>query len=278
MSLISHIHGLTHADWIIKNVTHEYKDLDFYIASNSNSIIEVECKGTFKDPKIKPSRQKRSIEEKKKAQRDLESNGEKILYGVIVSYYNQEDELARFRLLDPESDNQYTNPFKLRIQSRLFFYLSLLNLFSKSHFLIALANRLRILKALEADQIKKLNSIPLINSRGKVFDFPISLDLHRTPLPNKDYIGVIFKNTRSDNYYFFGLHRNIINILIKQNFSEIAQFRFQPKTEKVPFFEAHIKNEKRFLTGQIMMSSSGIALGIFTPISSLLQTKKRRII
>ena len=264
--LISKIHNLTEADWKIKEISSEYKDLDFYISSDENHIIEVECKGTYKDPNIKPSKQKKSIEEKKETQRRLNNNSHKILYGVITSYYNKSDKLAHLRLLDPESNNKYGNPLKLKILSRLYFYLFVLNLFSRSHFLIALANRIEILKILAADQIEKLNGIPLKNARGEDFDFPISLKFFKNPLPNKDYIGILFESTRQLNsYYFIGVHKDIVNILIKQKFSELVRLRFQPKTEKISSFKARIKKEEILLTGKIMMSSSGVLLGDFSP-------------
>lgn len=49
LSVISHLHGLTEADWNIKAVTKK-KDLDYHISADDENIIEVECKGTLMIP------------------------------------------------------------------------------------------------------------------------------------------------------------------------------------------------------------------------------------
>lgn len=229
LSIVSHIHGLTAADWNVIPVG-PVKDLDFHIASDGNNIIEVECKGNFGNPKEKNStvsKMKKHIEEKKSAQR---TNGNKnILYGAITSYDNEKGNISHCRLLDPESDNVYDSPFKSRVISRLRHYYKGLSFISKSHFLIALTNRIETLNILDEKNFLKMDNLSLKKIDGESFGFPVSYEFQRTKVPGMDAFANVSKIGKN-KYFLFGYHNEIVDALIKQDFDLLTKMKFQPKT------------------------------------------------
>ncbi|MBK1986648.1 hypothetical protein A0J48_003675 [Sphaerospermopsis aphanizomenoides BCCUSP55] len=147
LALISHIHGLTQADWNIipPHNSQKLKDLDFCIASDGEQFIEVEAKGSYAETNKNSNSiytMKSDIEAKKQVQR-TKANNNNILYGVITSYSSNPEVMAHCRILDPPVVYEFNNPRKMRLLSRLSFYLQQLNLLSRANYLIALANRKR---------------------------------------------------------------------------------------------------------------------------------------
>ena len=278
LSVISQLHGLTEADWNIIPVTRD-KDLDYSISSDGKNIVEVECKGTFDDPKLKTSsvsNMRNDIEKKKNFQRKNVHN-KNLLYGVITSYNNNPDELAHCRILDPNSDNEYESPWKLRLLSRLSFYLRELNLISKSHFLIALANKLQTLNYFDVEEIKNTDHLSLSRADGEPFPFPVSFEHHKTRILDNSGFGEVFR-VGKNKYLFYGFRDEVVETLIKQNYSEITKMKFLPKTIntgiKAKLRKRDIEPDTYFqetqhgyaeqqLYGKIQQTSAGRLFGIF---------------
>ena len=265
LSLISYIHDLTEADWRVIPVTNT-KDLDFEIASDGKNIIEVECKGSFaKDDNISSSisKHKSDIEEKKKEQR--KEGNKNLLYGVITSFSDDENIMAHSRLLDPESYTKYDDPYKLRILSRLRFYLEEIRKFSRSHFLIALANRIVAIQVSNGDSYKNFDKLPLINAREEVFNYPISLENNKSIITSKSENGFGDVLRHNDEYFIFGFDKQIIDMLIKQDFEELIKYKKSPKTFPATI-DAKIKKKNKFmhitLHGDLQMNSAGRIVGI----------------
>ena len=156
-----------------------------------NSIIEVECKGTFDG--VSRSSMRASIEAKKDVQRNKQNNNN-ILYGVITSYYFGNSRPARADILDPEPIEIYSDPYLFRLLNRLKYYLVQFNVFSKAHFLISLSERINILKYTQ--NYKELDGLSLVNSYGEPFDAPVSLYWKKPLKEEKGIIGQIFVTTQ----------------------------------------------------------------------------------
>lgn len=255
LALISKIHGLTQADWNIIPIT-KNKDLDFYInpelkksikkpdktikhtkinnqnesllkvASDAERFIELEAKGSYVnlDTKSLVSGAKGDIEEKKKYQREKQNN-KNLLYGVITSYSASKEVIAHSRILDPPA--MYSpddNPRKLRLLSRLSFYLENLNLISKPAYLIALANRIADITALS--DYEALNNRPLVNRFSERFEIPVSYTRSRTELyiENFKIIGEA-SPLNETRFLFFGVDAIIIAKMIEQNIIELLDYR-----------------------------------------------------
>lgn len=265
LSLVSYIHDLTEADWRVIPITGT-KDLDFEIASDGKNIVEVECKGSFaKDNNISSSisNHKSDIEEKKKEQRRL--GNKNVLYGVITSFSDDENIIAHSRLLDPESYTEYDDPYKSRILSRLGFYLIEIRKFSRSHFLIALANRISVIQASTKDSYKSFNKLPLINAKEEIFNYPISLENNKSIITSSTDNGFGDVLIHNDEYFVFGFDREIIEMLIKQDFEELVGYKKIPKTFPA-VIEAKIKKADKFMSitlhGNLQMNSAGRIVGV----------------
>ena len=279
LSVISHLHGLTDADW--ENIPDStQKDTDYSISSDGKNIIEVECKGTFADPDLKissVSNMRKDIEDKKSFQRSHESN-DNLLYGVITSYDANPDKLPHCRILDPISDNEYDSPWKLRLLSRLRFYLRELNLISQSPLLVALSNKLQTLNHLSDEEIKKTDNLPLSKADGEPLPFPVSFDLHKTRvLGEHSGFGNVVK-VDQNQYLFYGYCDEVITKLITQNYSEIMHMKFPTKSYNIHIHAVLRKRDiepntdfrelkrdyvEQQLYGEIQRTSSGRLFGIF---------------
>jgi hypothetical protein len=239
LSVISSIHDLTEADWEVIPIS-KTKDLDFEIASDGKNIIEVECKGTYGDTSLvssSMSQQKTDIEEKKQVQR-AEGN-KNLLYGVITSFSKEEKIMAHSRLLDPVSNTEYDDPYKLRILSRLKFYLKEIRKFSRSHFLIALANRINVISSTKGNSYLDFDKLALVNASDSVFKYPISLENNKSIINSSNNTG--FGNIAhydNEEYFVFGFDRKIVEILINQDFLEIVNYKTTPET-----FSANIEGK-----------------------------------
>jgi hypothetical protein len=250
LALISHVYDLTQADWnVIPEPNEKIKFLDFrkkisHLASNSEKIIEVEAKGTFVSKENKGKKHKKnikrhvdSIREKKAEQRPL--NPQNIFFGVVTSYSTEPDIPPQCLIIDPPAMfSSAVPPEKLRLLSRLNFYLDYLNSISRANYLVALATRISAITAL--NNYLELDTQSLKNRNGE--DFRISKS-YSTALTSFRYendrngFGEVkpFNTGQGSNYafFFFGMDLNIPRKMIAQNFSEINSYR----CDFPPFFQ-----------------------------------------
>lgn len=231
LSLASSLYGLTEADWERKpDLTTKY--LDFKIASTGKHYIEVEAKGTIvedlKSKVSKISNKKTDIEAKKKIQRD-EFNNQNTLIGVITAIPSSKQQNATCYLLDPPAGDQEEDPFKYKVLARLYYYWRELHIISKTHLLAALANRIKDIELVR--DYKSLNSMPLLNRNNEVFDVPASLLSSLSTTEAKIAFGeVIPQNESETEFFFYGMAAEIPEMLIQQNFEEIANLKFAPES------------------------------------------------
>ena len=223
LSLVSAVFGFTEADWE-KIPVKPYKDLDFQIASTGSEIIEVEAKGSIVDDNTVSSsisKAKRDIEEKKEVQR-IEHNNRNSLLGVITSFPSFANQNAKCRILDPPAAIEIEDPYKYKLLSHLHFYAKELAIISKTHLLIALANRIKDIELI--DDYRKLDGNPLLNMHGDKLITPVSLFESKTVIEDKLSFGEVFP-VNGNQFIYYGLDSKIIDILINQDFNEIVTFK-----------------------------------------------------
>jgi hypothetical protein len=264
--LVSTIHGLTEADWELIPETHT-KDLDYLIASDGEIVVEVECKGTYEGRSR--STMRKSIEEKKQAQRGAEQN-DHLLYGVITSYCSDPSKRAHAELLDPTAVPIYDDPLRARLMNRLKYYLVQFSVFSQAHFLIALSQRINALRFVK--DYESLDGVGLVNRYGEPFDMPISLYGKKLFAEHDEIIGDIFP-IEDGNYLFCGLSQNAVPLLISQKFQELFDYREIPQRLRVHTSikpssggESTIETEPIALEGALSLNSAGRYVGILYPI------------
>lgn len=219
------------------------------------------------------SNMRKHIEEKKIEQRKDQKN---LLYGTITSYDEKDDSIAHCRILDPPSENNYENPRKLRILSRLNFYFREISSISKAHFLFALADRLQILEKLDIEEIERLNNLALIKLNGEPFEYPISYQYHKTIVLEYDSFADVMKIGKNQ-YLLYGFRDQIVDILIKQNYQNILQLKFNSSSKnttvvaKLPkraiekgtsFQETDYGYFEQKLFGKVYATSAGRIYGI----------------
>jgi len=262
LKLVSEIHGLTEADWELIPESRT-KDLDFFISSDSTSIIEVECKGTFSGSSR--SSMKADIEAKKRVQRTKQNNNH-LLYGIITSYFSDPAIPARADILDPDPVEVYEDPYYARLLCRMKYYLIQFNVFSRAHFLISLSERVNGLRYNK--EYMRLDAAPLVGRFGEPFKSPISFNWKRPFENHSEIIGDIF-SVDKETYLFYGLTEAIVDILISQSFGAILGFRTQPNTVSVtatiegpPEQQVERKSESIILKGDLRSNSAGRFIGL----------------
>lgn len=225
LALVSYLYGLIEADWE-KIPVARVKDLDFEVAATQKEIVEVEAKGAIVSDtlhKTEISQRATHIREKKITQRANQNKN--TLIGVIVSFPKQAGQDVVCRLLDPDGEDIEIPPAKYKLLARLRFYYRAIRTISHAHFLIALINRISELEKLRA--YEELDQLPLLNIDGEIFNTPASLRISRSTVGDDFAFGEIVPLGNGE-FYYYGLVFSIINLLIKQSFSDITNFNVQP--------------------------------------------------
>lgn len=150
--------------------------------------------------------------------------------------------MAKVRILDPPTINEYDDPFKYKLLARLYFYWREISVISKSPFLQALINRISDISYVSDYQ--SLDGKPLLNLAGGMIKTPISYTLSKTILPNQEAFGEVFRIDK-DTFFFYGFDMKIVDLLISQNFTDIIEFKsdLQQKSHEVNIITARIKKE-----------------------------------
>lgn len=285
LSVVSNVYSLTEADWETIPEQH-VKSLDFKIASTGTYYIEVEAKGAVvpKFQKSYLSDHKRSIERKKQVQRELGNRNTMI--GVIVAIPSDSSLKAKCFILDPPPVRIPFDPYKYKLLSRLYFYWRELRLVSRAHFLEVLINRIKIIQM--TDDYKSLDGLPLFNSRGEPHQVPNSLFETRSSVYRRSAFGEVLP-LGDGRFFFYGFDTDVVETLIKQDFSRLNALSFKSRTEsdtrvsaKIPrrllggpktevkYDEDREEDENRktlSMVGDLVHTSSGRVLGCVKPVS-----------
>lgn len=226
LSVISILYNLTEADWS-RIPIRQIKDLDFIISSDGKKIIEVETKGSVVehiDKMFEISGHRARIEKKKKIQRGVGNNS--ILYGTIAAIPDSDNGIPTCYILDPDGVEIPYDPQVFRIINRLYYYYDLFRIFSRSHFLIALRNRI--------DEVIKLNTlalnqVPLVNMNGEQYVFPNSLNETHSIIP--DYAVGSVQVLKTGQLFFHGVRIDVVKSLLSQDYKNLLEIRYDDKAD-----------------------------------------------
>jgi len=222
LSFVSHIYGLTEADWEKVKGPSQVSRTDFKIASTGDTFVEVEAKGI-----VVPEHNKKyvydaksSIEKKKKAQRDNQNKN--TMLGVVTAIPYDNNLIARCYILDPPPETISLDPFKYKLLARLYFYWRELCMLSRAHFLEDLINRIKAIQSLHNDY-KLLDGLPLLNRKGDPHVLPQSLFKKRSTMVDNSVFGEVMPLGRLDNkFIFYGFETKVVETLLMQDFKEIT--------------------------------------------------------
>ena len=230
ISILNHIYGLTLADWT-KIGRHSFKDVDFrHISSFLDRNLNLEAKGSIVDDNTKLSdisTQKRKILEKKndKEFKKRYNNNETCLGIITVA---DKVNVLQSWLVDPDSDEQQIAPAKLKLLKRLYFYYYMtVYLSSRTYLSLALANRIKSIELVQ--DYLSLNKLPLMNSQFEKLYISDSLIMNRTYNSEQSMVGKLYTYTKNE-LYFIGIEKDILDLLIEQDFDRILNLKTTPET------------------------------------------------
>lgn len=282
---MNEIFNLHEADWGRIPTTKKFKTLDFELASelasNGKRFIQVEAKGTIFESKSldNTAALKKKIEEKKEAQGKL-ANANTLFFGVIAGFPYSQNSNAVGLLLDPPLNNNLGDPQKHRLLARLYYYVNNLRTISKSHLVMALMNRIRVLEL--ADDYTEFDRIPLVDVYGETLETPPTSIYSKTMI-DEEIAGNVFPISRRE-FFYSAFDLEVYNVLVKQDFemirnyeSKLARIVQQQRTIKArvevddlkrydlsPSLYRQIPHTKQVimeLTGKIFATRSGRVVG-----------------
>lgn len=243
LSVISRIHGLTHADWSRIPETGgkgAKPTFDFRIASTGFKFIEVETKGSIVDDNSKKSptisAHKRDILDKKSKLGNSKSkkkgNALKHLrYGTISVADKTGLNLVRCWILDPEPEYLNTDPQKYQLLARLSFASRCMELISPySKVGSVLTERIEDIRS--QSNWRELNQQQLLNSAATDDRFlPKGYFRNKSRTISGDVGGISFV-LPDKTLAFVGLHHRLVELVIAQDFKSILNYSLEPNVSQ----------------------------------------------
>jgi len=248
------------------------------IGSDGKQVLEIESKGTHDN--ASKYDQIKHIREKKTAQKDENPNN--IRFGSVLSIKYEDAKQTQLYFIDPPSEIENVDPKYIRLINRLHYYRKWLGLITEGHLSLALSNRINILEYLPDEEHTKLNNIPLVSSRmdpliiyeqmaeplqlsqydiahGRIVDLRISSEMlsevQNLNRGEREILKIPHKLMESEpRLFFYGLHKNVLRTLIKQNFEDICRMDYS--------FKELSNNSKDFDKDQMTIWSSGLVTGM----------------
>ncbi len=227
--------NITQADWR-KIPVLKTKDFDFnHLASDGKKYIIVESKGSMvidNTNHLDSSLQSHKTGiHKKKIDPNFKSKYSRatdFFYGVITATDMSNHVVARF--VDPPLFSEIPmSPSKYKLLARLYYYFDYVRIISsRSHIALLLANRLRDIT--ESDSYEQFDGRVLMNSSFESLSISESFIHSKSYSEDKNTIGKV-QIVDNDKLLFIGLHRDIFDIIIKQNFSQISAFKVISSTQ-----------------------------------------------
>ncbi len=239
LGVITAIHKLHQGDWQRIPESNVQKSLDFEqpFASTGTQLIQLEAKGSVtEDNNLKSSsisNLKKSIKNKKGDLKVVRSSG--IFYGTVTVISERPDSRIKCWLIDPPPYAE-GNPAQVKVLSRLKYISDLISyLGSRSNLASALQTRIASLQALAS--IDALDNVPL--RRGNSREFPDQIYNPVTRNRNSWFAGKsVISNVAGggqvlragDAILFLGVMENLINMVARQDFSEIESYEFESQS------------------------------------------------
>ena len=302
LAIVNRIHDISEADWDRIPETRgraAIRTFDYEVASDGNSIVQVETKGSSVDNNdLKSSairKHKLSIIGKKDKIAELQSKHSypypaNLRYGTITMLDSRPKSTVKCLLVDPEPYLEITPPAKLRLINRMKFLRDWISFISpRSQMASSLNTRVADLEAL-ANPFE-LNNIPLMKGNGEPFEIiptptglgeTVSFLLGKSRVTDGPHSGIVTKV--SDGHLFFlGIQDEIAVLGAKQDFESITTYKaltgsmlkkvqcvFHKKRFKRLKLPNWIKEESKKsgdylsfnLKGKLMYNQDGLVFGI----------------
>lgn len=312
LSVINRIHDISEADWDrIPEIRGRsaMRTFDYRVASDGQSIIQVETKGSSIDNNdLKPStvsKHKSSIIDKKVKIAELEADNAypypaNLRYGTITVLDSRTNSTAKCIMVDPEPEYEKTAPAKLRLINRMRFLRDWISFISpRSQMASSLSTRVAGLEALSNPF--ELDNVPLFKGTGEPFepilspsgiDYTLSFLLGKSHVTDGPSSGIVTKI--SDDYLFFlGIRDEIAVLAAKQDFENILSYKTQTgiikktvncifhrnRFEKIKLPGSIIENAKKsgnyfslLMDGDLLYNRDGLVYGIL-PMEAKEQTR-----
>ncbi len=298
LSVVSHMHGLTAADWDRIPIG-RYSSFDYQIASDGKHIIQMEAKGSSASDNSRKtssvSQHKTSIADKKKAIAEREMQNAyafpaDLRYGTIAVMGESVDDPVKCLLVDPPADGDGTKAQRFRLLQRMKFLRDWISFISpRSQLASALQTRLAALERLPDPFL--LDGVPLLKGSGKPFDFtPIGgmLGEHASFFTSKSKItdgpaGGVVVPLPSGDLFMLGIRETLLEQAAGQQLRRLADYKAEhgpePKTVECVVTErglSELRLPSRILeeaskyggyytfelAGQIQYSDTGVLFGV----------------
>ena len=249
LSVINKVHGLIEADWMQIDETSSHKTLDYSIASDGSTYIEVENKGSSNENNSKKlgsvSNHYIDIKKKKSETAALVSAGKAISglrYGTITVLDSNANGNVKCWLTDPPATKQYRDPYEYKIKSRLGFFYWIFSLISpKSQVTLELGNRLEEMN--NSESFRELNNLPL---RRRQSDANSSGDPYETGsdqligenfsfMSGKSRVadgGGTLVRLSEDYLMMIGIRNEVLDYIVKQDFEKLTALHFNSDTQE----------------------------------------------
>jgi hypothetical protein len=225
LTLVNRLFGLHEADWQQIPVS-DRPDLDYELASTGSGYVEIECKGRVVNTTgLAPlSSAKADIENKKREQRQNQGNAH-VLLGVITAVPYGLNTNTCCRVLDPEPEAIEAGPARHRLLARLYFYLNNLRMLSDSQLMVALRNRLEVLKV--ARDYKQFDGMKFRKTSGEPFNIHANSFSTQTVIPQLSVVGRVVP-IDAERFLFCGFDIGVFNVIARQDFGTIVEYAYSP--------------------------------------------------
>lgn len=263
LCIANKMYGLTKADW--KKIPEKSnKTLDFKIASTGEKYIQVENKGVVKEnanTKNKLFAKYKSIKEKKTTEGE---NSDDVLFGTIAVI--DKENTAKVWLVDPEPIHMNMEPKKYKLLARLYYYLDEFRDIGLNESIIkSLSTRITQITK-EKDYLRYDNqSLDFNDIEGNVYGY-IKNRLFFAVLDTNFGFGNahLIKYKGQDYFYLVAFSKEVIDLIISQNFNDILKYTYTPRTIEmninVSFSEKDVEPET--YTQTIAQTSDGKLFGL----------------
>jgi hypothetical protein len=230
LSVMSHIHGLSEADW--ERIPQGSKQsLDFEIGCNGSGYVQVEAKGSsVADNTLGKgavvSGHAASIRAKKASLRAGNPTTESAaVYGSIGVIDSRTDGVMRCWLLDPPGGFPPREARQQQVLNRLHFIAEILEaVLPQSLITVEIYKRLSLLQS--ADDVFDYDKTDLsgtAESREQAFLFNHTQDLDR------QFSGVVLP-LRDGSRFFYGMRKELVQAVHAQDFHRLLELKWKPAT------------------------------------------------
>ncbi|MCW7490853.1 hypothetical protein [Leptospira meyeri] len=243
LSIVSDFLGLSEADFKKIPETNKFKTLDYELeisACNGKEIILVESKGTTDSASL--HKHYKSIKDKKKVQKGKKKGVKRHKIGIIFDASYKKNSESSITIVDPPEETEHTDPKFIQLLNRLNYYQSIIQHISKGKLNIALSNRLSELPIIKGNWNDLAENV-LKGANGKPIGSNYIIGKKIQINDNITFFGRSYK-IEKDRSLFIGLDREIVDLIIKQNFEGILGYKLKHQDIINNFFES--KKDKQY--------------------------------